>query len=121
MLSALLGWAQATFASKLVVNGDGTANVTREVDGGLETIQVKLPLVMTTDLRLNEPRYASLPNIMKAKKKPIEALTPEALSVDPAPRLKTLKVVEPPKRKSGVKVKSVAELVDKLRNEAKVI
>ena len=121
MLAALLGWSQATFASKLVINGDGTANVTREVDGGLETIKVKLPLVMTTDLRLNEPRYASLPNIMKAKKKPIEALTPDALGVDPAPRLKTLKVVEPPKRKSGVKVKSVAELVDKLRNEAKVI
>jgi electron transfer flavoprotein beta subunit len=121
MLAALLGWSQATFASKLVVNGDGTANVTREVDGGLETIQAKLPLVMTTDLRLNEPRYASLPNIMKAKKKPIEQLTPEALGVDPTPRLKTLKVVEPPKRKSGVKVKSVAELVDKLRNEAKVI
>ena len=121
MLSALLGWAQATFASKLAINGDGTANVTREVDGGLETIQVKLPLVMTTDLRLNEPRYASLPNIMKAKKKPIEALTPQALNVDPAPRLKTLKVVEPPKRKAGVKVKSVAELRDKLRNEAKVI
>ncbi|MGH6831547.1 MAG: electron transfer flavoprotein subunit beta/FixA family protein, partial [Methyloceanibacter sp.] len=91
MLAALLGWSQATFASKLVINGDGSANVTREVDGGLETIQVKLPLVMTTDLRLNEPRYASLPNIMKAKKKPIEQLTPEALSVDPAPRLKTLK------------------------------
>jgi electron transfer flavoprotein beta subunit len=121
MLAALLGWSQATFASKLVINGDGTANVTREVDGGLETIKVKLPLVMTTDLRLNEPRYASLPNIMKAKKKPIEQLTPDALGVDPAPRLKTLKVVEPPKRKSGVKVKSVAELVDKLRNEAKVI
>jgi electron transfer flavoprotein beta subunit len=121
MLAALLGWSQATFASKLVINGDGTANVTREVDGGLETIKVKLPLVMTTDLRLNEPRYASLPNIMKAKKKPIEQLTPQALNVDPAPRLKTLNVVEPPKRKSGVKVKSVAELVDKLRNEAKVI
>jgi electron transfer flavoprotein beta subunit len=121
MLAGLLGWSQATFVSKLVINGDGTANVTREVDGGLETIKVKLPLVMTTDLRLNTPRYASLPNIMKAKKKPIEALTPEALGVDPAPRLKTLKVVEPPKRKSGVKVKSVAELVDKLRNEAKVI
>jgi electron transfer flavoprotein beta subunit len=121
MLAALLGWSQATFASKLVINGDGTANVTREVDGGLETIKVKLPLVMTTDLRLNEPRYASLPNIMKAKKKPIEQLTPQALNVDPAPRLKTLKVVEPPKRKAGVKVKSVAELVDKLRNEAKVI
>ena len=104
-----------------MINGDGTANVTREVDGGLETVQAKLPLVMTTDLRLNEPRYASLPNIMKAKKKPIEQLTPDTLGVDPAPRLKTLKVVEPPKRKSGVKVKSVAELVDKLRNEAKVI
>ncbi len=121
MLAALLGWPQATFASKLAIDGDGTANVTREVDGGLETIELKLPAVVTTDLRLNEPRYASLPNIMKAKKKPIEALTPEALGVDPAPRLKTLKVVEPPKRKAGVKVKSVAELVDKLRNEAKVI
>jgi electron transfer flavoprotein beta subunit len=121
MLAALLGWPQATYASKLVINGDNTANVTREVDGGLETVQVKMPFVMTTDLRLNEPRYASLPNIMKAKKKPIEALTPEQLGVDPTPRLKTLKVVEPPKRKSGVKVKSVAELVDKLRNEAKVI
>jgi electron transfer flavoprotein beta subunit len=121
MLSALLGWPQATYASKLVINGDGTANVTREVDGGLDTIQVKMPFVMTTDLRLNEPRYASLPNIMKAKKKPIEALTPEALGVDPAPRLKTLKVVEPPKRQAGVKVKTAAELVEKLRNEAKVI
>jgi len=121
MLSALLGWYQGCFASKLVLNGDGTANVTREVDGGLETITLKLPLVLTTDLRLNEPRYASLPNIMKAKKKPIEVVTPEQLGVDPAPRLKTLKVAEPPKRKSGVKVKSVAELVDKLRNEAKVI
>jgi len=121
MLSALLGWSQGCFASKLAINGDGTANVTREVDGGLETVTLKLPLVLTTDLRLNEPRYASLPNIMKAKKKPIETLTPEQLGVDPAPRLKTLKVGEPPKRKSGVKVKSVAELVDKLRNEAKVI
>ena len=121
MLSALLGWPQATYASKLVINGDNTANVTREVDGGLETVQVKMPFVMTTDLRLNEPRYASLPNIMKAKKKPIEALTPEALGVDPAPRLKTLKVVEPAKRSAGVKVKSAAELVEKLRNEAKVI
>ena len=120
MLAALLGWPQATFASKLVIEGE-SALVTREVDGGLETLKVKLPAVVTTDLRLNEPRYASLPNIMKAKKKPIEQLTPEALGVDPAPRLKTLKVVEPPKRKSGVKVKSVAELVDKLRNEAKVI
>ena len=121
MLSALLGWPQATYASKLVINGDGTANVTREVDGGLETVQVKMPFVMTTDLRLNEPRYASLPNIMKAKKKPIEQLTPEALGVDPTPRLKTLKVVEPPKRQAGVKVKTAAELVEKLRNEAKVI
>jgi len=121
MLSALLGWPQATYASKLVINGDGTANVTREVDGGLETVQVKTPFVMTTDLRLNEPRYASLPNIMKAKKKPIEVLAPDALGVDPAPRLKTLKVVEPPKRSAGVKVKSAQELVEKLRNEAKVI
>ena len=93
----------------------------REVDGGLQTIKLKGPAIVTTDLRLNEPRYASLPNIMKAKKKPIEALTPEALGVDPAPRLKTLKVVEPPKRSAGVKVKSAAELVEKLRNEAKVI
>ena len=121
MLSALLGWSQGCFASKLVLNGDGTANVTREVDGGLETITLKLPLVLTTDLRLNEPRYASLPNIMKAKKKPIEVLTPEQLGVDASPRLKTLKVAEPPKRQAGVKVKSVAELVDKLRNDAKVI
>jgi electron transfer flavoprotein beta subunit len=121
MLSALLGWSQGCFASKLVLNGDGTANVTREVDGGLETVTLKLPLVLTTDLRLNEPRYASLPNIMKAKKKPIEVLTPEQLGVDASPRLKTLKVSEPPKRQAGVKVKSVAELVDKLRNEAKVI
>jgi electron transfer flavoprotein beta subunit len=120
MLAGLLGWPQATFASKLAPE-DGTLTVTREVDGGLETVKLKLPAVITTDLRLNEPRYASLPNIMKAKKKPIEALTPAQLGVDPAPRLKVLKVVEPPKRKSGVKVKSVAELVDKLRNEAKVI
>ena len=121
MLSALLGWSQACFASKLVLNGDGTANVTREVDGGLETITAKLPLVLTTDLRLNEPRYASLPNIMKAKKKPIEQATPDALKVDVAPRLKTLKVEEPPKRQGGKKVGSVAELVDKLKNEARVI
>ena len=120
MLAGLLGWPQATFASKIVPNGS-VATVTREVDAGLETISIKLPAVMTTDLRLNEPRYASLPNIMKAKKKPIEALTPDALGVDVTPRLKTLKVAEPPKRKSGIKVKSVAELVDKLRNEAKVI
>jgi electron transfer flavoprotein beta subunit len=120
MLAGLLGWAQATFASKLAP-ADGTLAVTREIDSGLETVTLKLPAVITTDLRLNEPRYASLPNIMKAKKKPIEALTPEALGVDPTPRLKVQKVVEPPKRKSGVKVKSVAELVEKLRNEAKVI
>jgi electron transfer flavoprotein beta subunit len=120
MLAGLLGWPQATFASKLAIAGDG-AEVTREVDGGLETIRIKLPAVMTTDLRLNEPRYASLPNIMKAKKKPIEALTPEALGVDPKPRLKIVKVVEPSKRQAGIKVKTVQELVEKLRNEAKVI
>ena len=120
MLAALLGWPQGTFASKLAP-ADGAITVTREVDGGLETVELKMPAVITTDLRLNEPRYASLPNIMKAKKKPIESLTPAQLGVDPAPRLKTLRVVEPPKRKSGVKVKSAAELVDKLRNEAKVI
>jgi len=120
MLAGLLGWPQATFASKLAVE-DGGFTVTREVDAGLEVVKLKAPALITTDLRLNEPRYASLPNIMKAKKKPIEALTPEALGVDVAPRIKTLKVVEPAKRKSGVKVKSVGELVDKLRNEAKVI
>jgi electron transfer flavoprotein beta subunit len=120
MLAALLGWAQGTFASKIVPDGD-RMTVTREVDGGLETVELKLPAIVTTDLRLNEPRYASLPNIMKAKKKPIEQLTPEALGVDPSPRLVTLKVDEPPKRKSGVKVGSVAELVEKLRTEAKVI
>ena len=120
MLAALTGWPQGTFASKLVIEGDSIL-VTREVDGGLQTVKLKAPAIVTTDLRLNEPRYASLPNIMKAKKKPIEALTPEALGVDVAPRVKTLKVVEPAKRKSGVKVKSVSELVDKLRNEAKVI
>jgi electron transfer flavoprotein beta subunit len=120
MLAGLLGWPQGTFASKLTIEGD-KLRVKREVDGGLETEIVKLPAIVTTDLRLNEPRYASLPNIMKAKKKPIEAVTPEALGVDPSPRLKILKVVEPAKRKSGTKVKSVAELVDKLRNEAKVI
>mgnify|MGYP003351884170 FL=1 len=100
---------------------DGAVAVTREIDGGLETVELKLPAIVTTDLRLNEPRYASLPNIMKAKKKPIDTLTPEALGVDPAPRFKTLKVVEPSKRKSGVKVPDVAALVDRLRNEAKVI
>ena len=120
MLAALLGWPQATFASKLVI-GDGEAEVTREVDGGLETIKLKLPLIVTTDLRLNEPRYASLPNIMKAKKKPIDQLTPEALGVDVTPRLVTLKVEEPAKRQGGIKVGSAAELVDKLKNEARVI
>jgi electron transfer flavoprotein beta subunit len=120
MLAALLGWAQGTFASKLALSGE-TAELTREVDGGLETLELKLPLVMTTDLRLNEPRYASLPNIMKAKKKPIESVTPDALGVDVAPRLATLKVEEPAKRKGGVKLKDVAELVGKLKTEAKVI
>src|SRR4051794_35185000 len=120
MLAALLGWAQGTFASKVVIEGE-KALVTREVDGGLETIELKLPAVVTTDLRLNEPRYASLPNIMKAKKKPIDTMSPGDLSVDPAPRLKTLKVTEPPKRSAGIKVKTVQELVDKLKNEAKVI
>jgi electron transfer flavoprotein beta subunit len=120
MLAALLGWPQATFASKLKVAGE-KAEVTREVDGGLETISIKLPAVMTTDLRLNEPRYVTLPNIMKAKKKPLETLKPDALGVDIAPRLKTLKVEEPPKRKAGVKVPDARALVQKLRNEAKVI
>ncbi|WP_225770234.1 electron transfer flavoprotein subunit beta/FixA family protein [Inquilinus sp. Marseille-Q2685] len=119
-LAALLGWGQATFASKLVIE-DGAALVTREVDGGLETIRVKLPAIVTTDLRLNEPRYASLPNIMKAKKKQLDTVTPADLGVDPAPRLKTLKVAEPPKRKGGVKVASVQELVAKLKTEARVI
>ena len=120
MLAALLGWPQGTFASKLVI-ADGHATVTREVDGGLETVKLKLPAVITADLRMNEPRYASLPNIMKAKKKPIAALTPGDLGVDLAPRLKTLKVTEPPARKGGVKVGSVEELVGKLKNEARVI
>ena len=120
MLAALLGWAQGTFASKLAI-ADGKALVTREVDGGLETVELKLPIVITTDLRLNEPRYASLPNIMKAKKKPIEQVTPQALGVDPAPRLVTLKIEEPAKRQGGKKVASVAELVEKLRTEARVI
>jgi len=120
MLAALLGWAQGTFASKIELDGD-KANVTREIDGGLETIALKMPVVVTTDLRLNEPRYASLPNIMKAKKKPIDEKTPEDFGVDVAPRLKTLKVEEPAKREAGIKVETVADLVDKLRNEAKVI
>ena len=120
MLAALLGWAQGTFASKLEIGGE-TTKVTREVDGGLETLEIKMPAVISVDLRLNEPRYASLPNIMKAKKKPIDSTSPDELGVDPAPRLKVLKVTEPPKRDAGVKVGSVAELVDKLKNEAKVI
>ncbi|TWA85984.1 electron transfer flavoprotein beta subunit [Azospirillum brasilense] len=120
MLAALLGWPQGTFASK-VVPGEGSLTVTREIDGGLETVQLTLPAVVTADLRLNEPRYASLPNIMKAKKKPIETLAPDALGVDVAPRLTTLKVAEPAKRKAGVKVADVAALVDKLKNEARVI
>jgi electron transfer flavoprotein beta subunit len=120
MLAALLGWAQGTFASKLKIDS-GMALVTREIDGGLETVELKLPAVVTTDLRLNEPRYASLPNIMKAKKKPIEQVTPEALQVDISPRLVTLKVEEPPKRQGGKKVASVQELLDKLKNEARVI
>ena len=120
MLAALLGWSQATFASKVEVNGN-IAKVTREVDGGLETIAIKLPAIVTTDFRLNEPRYATLPNIMKAKKKQLDIEKPADLGVDVAPRLTTLKVVEPPKRKGGVMVKDVAELVAKLKNEAKVI
>ncbi|AWJ94697.1 electron transfer flavoprotein subunit beta (plasmid) [Azospirillum baldaniorum] len=120
MLAALLGWPQGTFASK-VAPGEGSVTVTREIDGGLETVQLTLPAVVTADLRLNEPRYASLPNIMKAKKKPIETLAPDALGVDVAPRLTTLKVAEPAKRKAGVKVADVAALVDKLKNEARAI
>jgi len=120
MLAALLGWPQATFASKIKLETD-RAVVTREVDGGLETDAVKLPAVVTTDLRLNEPRYVTLPNIMKAKKKALEVLRPDALGVDVTPRLTTLKVVEPAKRKAGVKVADAKALVDKLRNDAKVI
>ena len=120
MLAALAYLPQATFASKVEI-ADGKAKVTREVDGGLETISIKLPAVVTTDLRLNEPRYVTLPNIMKAKKKPLESVKPEDLGVDVAPRLKTVKVEEPPKRKAGIKVADVATLVDKLKNEAKVI
>jgi len=114
MLAALLGWGQGTFAHKLELDG-GAAKITREVDGGLETVEVKLPAVMTTDLRLNEPRYASLPNIMKAKKKPIEEKTPADYGVDVAPRFKVLKVTEPPRRTAGVKVKTVAEFLGKLK------
>ncbi|WP_017523205.1 electron transfer flavoprotein subunit beta/FixA family protein [Pusillimonas noertemannii] len=120
MLAALLDWPQATFASKVEVSGD-SATVTREIDGGLETVSLKLPAIVTTDLRLNEPRYVTLPNIMKAKKKPLDTTTPEELGVDAAPRLKTLKVSEPPARSAGVMVADVAALVDKLKNEAKVI
>ncbi|HEY7298541.1 MAG TPA: electron transfer flavoprotein subunit beta/FixA family protein [Xanthobacteraceae bacterium] len=120
MLAALAGWPQGTFASKLSIEGESVL-VTREVDGGLQTVRLKGPAIVTTDLRLNEPRYASLPNIMKAKKKPIEDKSPQAYGVDVAPRLEVLKTVEPPRRKAGVKVKTVAELVDKLKNEAGVI
>ena len=120
MLSALLGWSQATFASKLEIDGD-KAVVTREIDGGLQTINVSMPTILTTDLRLNEPRYASLPNIMKAKKKPLDEKAPSDYGVDTAPRLKVLETTEPPTRQAGVIVGSVAELVDKLKNEASVI
>ena len=120
MLAALLGWPQGTFASRVSIEG-GKMTVTREIDGGLETLELDLPCIITTDLRLNEPRYASLPNIMKARKKPIETLKPSDLGVDPAPRLRMVKVSEPPKRIAGQKVKTVAELIQKLRTEAKVI
>jgi len=120
MLSALMGWPQGTFASKVTLEGENV-EVTREIDGGLETIALNLPAIVTTDLRLNEPRYASLPNIMKAKRKPLETKTPEELGVDITPRIETLKVEEPATRSAGIKVESVTELVDKLRNEAKVI
>ena len=120
MLAALLGWPQATFASEIVFK-DGTADVTREIDGGLETLNINLPAVVTTDLRLNEPRYASLPNIMKAKKKPIDRREVDALGVDVSPRLAVHKVEEPPKREAGIKVADVSELVAKLRDDAKVI
>ena len=120
MLSALLDWPQATFASKINVK-DGKLEVVREIDEGLETIEINTPAIVTCDLRLNEPRYASLPNIMKAKKKPIDQKTPQDYGVDATSRIKVLKVVEPPKRQAGVKVESVAELVDKLKNEAGVI
>jgi len=120
MLAALLGWPQGTFASKLAIDGE-TITVTREVDGGLQTVKLKAPAIVTTDLRLNEPRYASLPNIMKAKKKPIEDKSPGDYGVDAAPRLEVLKTTEPPGRKAGAKVGSVAELVGKLKNEAGVL
>ena len=120
MLSALLGWPQGTFASKLEINGK-KINVTREIDGGLETLSMELPAIVTTDLRLNEPRYASLPNIMKAKQKPIEKITPSDLNIEIKQRLKTLKVTEPPKKESGIKIDSVQELISKLHDEEKVI
>jgi len=120
MLSAILGWSQGTFASNISIEDD-SAKVTREIDGGLETLNIKLPSVITTDLRLNTPRYASLPNIMKAKKKPIDTLTPEELKIDVTNRLSTIKVVDPPTREAGVKVETVQELVDKLKNEVKII
>ena len=120
MLAALLGWPQGTFASRISIEGS-TLTVTREIDGGLETLALNMPCIVTTDLRLNEPRYASLPNIMKARKKPIENVKPADLGVDPTPRLKLVRVAEPPRRQAGVKVGSVAELVQKLRTEAKVI
>ncbi len=120
MLAALLGWPQGTFASRVAIEGEKLV-VTREIDGGLETLELDMPCIITTDLRLNEPRYASLPNIMKARKKPIETIKPADLGVDPAPRLRLVKVAEPPRRSAGVKVGSVAELVQKLRTEAKVI
>jgi electron transfer flavoprotein beta subunit len=120
MLAALTGWPQGTFASKLLIEGDSIL-VTREVDGGLQTLKLKLPAIITTDLRLNEPRYASLPNIMKAKKKPIDEKSPDAYGVDPSPRLEVMKTTEPGGRKAGVKVKTVGELVDKLKNEMGLI
>ncbi|HEX3215905.1 MAG TPA: electron transfer flavoprotein subunit beta/FixA family protein [Aestuariivirgaceae bacterium] len=120
MLAALLGWAQGTFASKLEIEGEH-AVVTREIDGGLQTLKLKMPLIVTTDLRLNQPRYASLPNIMKAKKKPLEEKTPADYGVDVKPRLKVLSTTEPPRRQAGQRVKTIAELVDKLKNEAGVI
>ena len=121
MLAGLLGWAQGTFASKIVFADDGRLVVTREIDGGLQTVSLRLPAVVTVDLRLNEPRYASLPNIMKAKKKPIQTLSPADLGVDAAPRLTTIRVAAPPKRQAGIRVATAAELVSKLKNEAKVL
>jgi electron transfer flavoprotein beta subunit len=120
MLAALLGWSQGTFASKIKIDGS-EAHVTREIDGGLQTIKIKMPMIVTADLRLNQPRYASLPNIMKAKKKPLEEKTPEDLGVDVTPRLTVVSISEPPKRQAGQKVSSISELVDKLKNEAGVI